>query len=152
MCEIALDVVFQKFNSVPGLRDILLKTGNQVIAEMTSGDRNWGTGLDVGHPNASIPAQWDGTNILGWALMRTRNHIVLMKVPAQLADPINALSSDAGTSVPEVSQVQTNKQIVCAQCHNEYSCENFSKSQLKKKEDARCKTCLLSITSSVVSK
>merc|ERR1712224_1034922 len=75
VCEVAREVVYQKFAHVPHLADRLLKTGDSVIAEMTRNDCNWGTGLDVGHIDASRPQNWRGTNILGWALMVARAQI-----------------------------------------------------------------------------
>merc|ERR1719213_1461495 len=54
---------------------MLLKTGNQLIAEMTRNDANWGTGLDVGHADANSPGRWRGTNILGWSLMMARESL-----------------------------------------------------------------------------
>ena len=75
VCEVAREVVTQKFASVPGLAPILLSTSGRLIAEMTKRDCNWATGLDLGHKYASIPSQWRGLNILGWALMVARDHL-----------------------------------------------------------------------------
>ena len=86
VCEIAFEVVSQKFAAVPGLADILLATGNRVIAEMTRNDSNWGTGLDVGHADGSRPGRWRGTNILGWALMEARSKLQAASA-ADLAAP-----------------------------------------------------------------
>ena len=72
VCDVARSVCVQKFAAVAGLREVLLDTGERLIAEMTRNDRNWGTGLDVGHADACKPWRWPGTNILGWALMEAR--------------------------------------------------------------------------------
>ena len=72
VCDVARAVCTQKFAAVAGLRETLLGTGERLIAEMTRNDRNWGTGLDVGHADAGRPERWPGTNILGWALMEAR--------------------------------------------------------------------------------
>jgi ribA/ribD-fused uncharacterized protein len=72
VCDVARAVCAQKFAAVQGLRETLLGTGERLIAEMTRNDRNWGTGLDVGHADAARPWRWPGTNILGWALMEAR--------------------------------------------------------------------------------
>mmetsp|Transcript_56273 Transcript_56273/g.129202 ORF Transcript_56273/g.129202 Transcript_56273/m.129202 type:complete len:308 (-) Transcript_56273:249-1172(-) len=87
VCELALAVVYQKFASVPGLAPVLLGTGDRVIAESTKNDRNWGTGIDVGHADASRPARWRGTNILGWSLMVAR---------AQLREDMRKATSASG--------------------------------------------------------
>lgn len=75
VCDVALEIVLQKFRAVPGLAEVLLSTGERVIAEMTRNDRNWGTGIDIGRNAVCIPAHWQGTNILGWALMVARTNL-----------------------------------------------------------------------------
>lgn len=70
--DIAFAVVYQKFSSTEELRTKLLQTGNKVIAEMTSRDHNWGTGVNLGTPKALDPHQWPGKNVLGKALMMAR--------------------------------------------------------------------------------
>lgn len=73
--EIAIAVVTQKFASNKFLWDILNKTENRVIAEMTQRDKNWGTGINKSHVNANNPPHWKGTNILGYALMIARKRL-----------------------------------------------------------------------------
>ena len=73
VCAIALAVVTQKFQSDPRLGAVLLRTGTCVLAEMTSRDCCWGTGVDIGGADEHRPERWPGTNILGWALMRARD-------------------------------------------------------------------------------
>ena len=73
--EIATAVVTQKFASNKFLWDILNKTENRVIAEMTQRDKNWGTGINKSHVNANNPPHWKGTNILGYALMIARKRL-----------------------------------------------------------------------------
>ncbi|KAL1498724.1 hypothetical protein AB1Y20_014034 [Prymnesium parvum] len=72
VCDVAREVVFQKFSKVDGLKDHLLNTGTSVIAEMTKNDAHWGTGIDMGCGANANPRTWRGTNILGWALMDAR--------------------------------------------------------------------------------
>eukprot|EP00930_Biecheleria_cincta_P059103 TRINITY_DN44865_c0_g1_i1.p1 TRINITY_DN44865_c0_g1~~TRINITY_DN44865_c0_g1_i1.p1 ORF type:complete len:263 (-),score=48.49 TRINITY_DN44865_c0_g1_i1:23-811(-) len=71
-CSVAFEVVFQKFSKLPELRTQLLATQDWLIAEATSNDKNWGTGLDKGDKRNQTPKQWQGTNMLGWALMQAR--------------------------------------------------------------------------------
>jgi len=72
VCEVALQVVLQKFSSVPGLKAELLATGEALLAEATRNDTIWAIGMDVGSSLTEDPRCWNGTNILGWALMETR--------------------------------------------------------------------------------
>merc|ERR1711879_146462 len=73
VCSVAFEVVYQKFSKTHSLQPILLNTGDRVIAEATTRDKNWGIGIDVGDPRAQKPCEWNGTNILGWALMEARS-------------------------------------------------------------------------------
>lgn len=73
VCSVAFQVVFQKFSKTPKLQRALLATGDCVIAEATRNDVNWGIGIDRGDPRCTMPSQWRGCNILGWALMETRS-------------------------------------------------------------------------------
>ena len=72
VCTVALDVVHQKFSKTSSIREVLLGTGQELLAEATSDDRIWGIGIDLGDERVQTPARWQGTNILGWALMEAR--------------------------------------------------------------------------------
>lgn len=64
-----------KFGQNPALKNFLLNTGNQVLVEASPLDAIWGIGLPADHPDASNPQQWPGENLLGFALMATREHL-----------------------------------------------------------------------------
>ena len=85
VCAIALAVVTQKFQSDPRLGAVLLRTGTCVLAEMTSRDCCWGTGVDIGGADEHRPERWPGTNILGWALMRARDGLRAAETPQKRA-------------------------------------------------------------------
>jgi len=72
VCSVAFEVVFQKFQKQPELREILFLTGDAVLAEASPWDAIWGIKMALGDPRVHYPAQWPGTNILGWALMEAR--------------------------------------------------------------------------------
>jgi ribA/ribD-fused uncharacterized protein len=54
----------------------MLATGDQVMVEASPVDRIWGIGLAADDSRARSPAQWQGTNLLGFALMRARGMLV----------------------------------------------------------------------------
>jgi ribA/ribD-fused uncharacterized protein len=47
-------------------------TKRRVLAEASPVDRIWGIGLEASDPKAYDPAQWEGLNLLGFALMEAR--------------------------------------------------------------------------------
>ncbi|HEY8023410.1 MAG TPA: NADAR family protein [Burkholderiaceae bacterium] len=64
-----------KFTQNPGLQAYLLGTGNKVLVEASPVDPVWGIGMSRDDPGARAPAQWKGTNLLGFALMEVRRRI-----------------------------------------------------------------------------
>lgn len=70
------DVVFRasvgKFGSDAVLRDYLVGTGDRVLVEASPRDRIWGIGMGRNNPSAEKPSEWQGLNLLGFALMRAR--------------------------------------------------------------------------------
>ena len=64
-----------KFSQSSELRGVLLETGNRTIIEASPKDFIWGIGLGQDDPRAEDPAQWQGTNWLGVALMQVRNEL-----------------------------------------------------------------------------
>lgn len=61
-----------KFDQHPALHTYLLGTAERVLVEASPLDHVWGIGLAADHPHATEPARWRGLNLLGFALMRTR--------------------------------------------------------------------------------
>ncbi|MDB5807037.1 MAG: hypothetical protein JWN73_4359 [Betaproteobacteria bacterium] len=64
-----------KFGQNAGLREFLLNTDEQVLVEASPVDAIWGIGLAADDPRAADPAQWQGLNLLGFALMRVRERL-----------------------------------------------------------------------------
>lgn len=64
---------FHKFSQNPDLSEFLIKTKNQVLVEASPVDIIWGIGLAQNEDNAEIPYLWNGLNLLGYALMETRD-------------------------------------------------------------------------------
>jgi len=73
--EIAFEVVKQKFSAEKGLRELLLSTGDAILAEAAPNDSIWGIGLSSSDERVKDPSAWLGRNVLGYALMRARDHL-----------------------------------------------------------------------------
>ena len=70
--EIVTEGSMAKFGQNPALKDYLLSTGEQVLVEASPLDRIWGIGMTADDDRAQRPSQWDGLNLLGFALMEAR--------------------------------------------------------------------------------
>jgi ribA/ribD-fused uncharacterized protein len=64
-----------KFDQNDALRRYLLETGDQVLVEASPVDRIWGIGLAADDPRVTDPTQWQGPNLLGFALMHVRSEL-----------------------------------------------------------------------------
>lgn len=62
-----------KFGQDPDLKTFLLNTQDRVLVEASPLDPIWGIGLAAGDPKAQNPEQWEGLNLLGFALMAARD-------------------------------------------------------------------------------
>lgn len=69
-----------KFQQHPDLREFLLGTANRVLVEASPLDRVWGIGLSADDERADDPARWRGLNLLGFALMDTRDRLAAQDV------------------------------------------------------------------------
>ena len=72
--EIVKENNLYKFFQHNDLRDILLSTGNKVIAEASPWDAIWGIKMGVDDPNILDTSKW-GENLLGKALMAVREDL-----------------------------------------------------------------------------
>jgi ribA/ribD-fused uncharacterized protein len=61
-----------KFGQNADLAAYLAETGDKVLVEASPVDRVWGIGLAADDPRAERPTEWQGLNLLGFALMRAR--------------------------------------------------------------------------------
>ena len=64
-----------KFTQNPDLKQILLSTGNSIMAEASPYDAIWGIKLGQSDTRAYNPNTWNGQNLLGFALMQVRDYI-----------------------------------------------------------------------------
>ncbi len=61
-----------KFKQNKKLGSFLQNTNNKIIVEAAPRDRIWGIGMGQNNPDAQCPEKWRGQNLLGFALMQTR--------------------------------------------------------------------------------
>ena len=65
-----------KFGNSRKLREYLLGTGEAILVEASPYDDQWGIGMGKAEAERlDDPAQWRGTNLLGWALMEARDRL-----------------------------------------------------------------------------
>jgi ribA/ribD-fused uncharacterized protein len=64
-----------KFTQNVELKNVLVATGNQILAEASPLDTIWGIGLSENSEEAKNPLLWKGKNLLGFALMKVREAV-----------------------------------------------------------------------------
>jgi len=70
--EIITQGNLEKFRQNRALLEFLLATAGTVLVEASPHDQIWGIGLRQDDPRAVDPAQWRGSNLLGFALVEVR--------------------------------------------------------------------------------
>jgi len=71
--EIVVEGNKAKFSQNPEIREFLLSTGKAILVEASPYDKIWGIGLDREHAEKVAVEKWTGENLLGCALMETRD-------------------------------------------------------------------------------
>jgi len=61
-----------KFSQNADLKAFLLETGTRILVEASPVDRIWGIGMDKAQGGQTHPSNWQGLNLLGFALMSAR--------------------------------------------------------------------------------
>lgn len=74
-CAIVIAGNYAKFAQHPELENYLLQTGERILVEASPLDHIWGIGMDRHDPGAAHPAQWKGSNLLGFCLMEVRDQL-----------------------------------------------------------------------------
>ena len=64
-----------KFSQNENLMSILFETGDATLVECAVKDRIWGIGISMTDSNRFIPSEWQGQNLLGYALMLVRDRL-----------------------------------------------------------------------------
>jgi ribA/ribD-fused uncharacterized protein len=63
----------RKFSQDPSLTSYLLSTGDDIFVEASPYDKIWGIGMKTSDPRALNPREWDGLNLLGFAITKVRD-------------------------------------------------------------------------------
>ncbi len=84
--SIVLNGNWRKFSQNRDLRDFLLSTGDSVLAEASPYDAIWGIRLSAEAPGADNPFKWQGSNLLGFALMEVRDELRRVTQNEELCD------------------------------------------------------------------
>lgn len=66
---------FFKFSQNEKLKTFLLNTNQKILVEASPLDTIWGVGLSADDEKVRNPHLWEGSNLLGFALMEVRNQI-----------------------------------------------------------------------------
>lgn len=64
-----------KFSQNKALKGFLLFTEDKVLIEASPYDTIWGIGMLETNPKAGNPSEWNGENLLGFALMEVRDEL-----------------------------------------------------------------------------
>lgn len=74
--DIVVQANFTKFSQHHKLKEFLLATKDRILVEASPVDKIWGIGMAQDHPYIQDPSQWQGLNLLGFALMHVRERFL----------------------------------------------------------------------------
>ena len=104
--EIVYKANMAKFSQNYDIKQILIATGNDILAEASPYDRIWGIGLSADDPKAKHPQSWKGENLLGEALMRVRWELALQNQMLEVSESGVHAGGDNGPDHYYVSPYQ----------------------------------------------
>jgi ribA/ribD-fused uncharacterized protein len=70
--KIMVDILLAKFGQNQELKEFLLSTGESILVECSPSDKIWGVGLAINDSLWEDEKNWQGQNLLGYALMSAR--------------------------------------------------------------------------------
>lgn len=77
--EIVKQGNFLKFSQNEKFKEFLLSTDDTILVEASPYDKIWGIGMLETNIKAKDPTQWNGENLLGFALMEVRDELRIKK-------------------------------------------------------------------------
>ncbi len=86
--QIVVRANFHKFSQNQQLANFLINTKQRILVEASPVDNIWGIGLAQDSKNAQHPSRWNGLNLLGYALMETRDILNKMAKFKKLHKPV----------------------------------------------------------------
>lgn len=84
--SIVINGNYLKFSQNRQLMNFLLQTGDKVLVEASPYDGIWGIQMSVNDERAQDPFKWQGSNLLGFALMEVREELRRVYKNEQLLD------------------------------------------------------------------
>lgn len=73
--EIVKEGNLLKFSQNEKFKEFLISTNDKILVEASPYDTIWGIGMLESDPKAENPSQWNGENLLGFALMEVRDEL-----------------------------------------------------------------------------
>lgn len=71
--KIVKEANLNKFSQNKKLKEYLISTSPKILVEASPTDPIWGIGLSKDNPKSKNPKEWQGENLLGFALMEVRD-------------------------------------------------------------------------------
>lgn len=97
---------FAKFSQNDRLKELLLSTGDAVIAEASPKDSKWGIGISAAAASKTDEKNWPGQNLLGKALMKVRELLRNGKGETKHVEKLKQELQDIEQSLKEESAVK----------------------------------------------
>jgi len=117
---------YAKFSQNPTLKEGLLATEDRILVEASPEDRIWGIGMGVENTGISDPANWQGSNLLGFALTLVKQELKYVK-PVGKHESKFEVCTRCGTRTPYLITDDINLRFwyvegagqLCERCHTE---------------------------------
>tara|TARA_R110002167_G_scaffold98020_3_gene258260 strand:- start:2065 stop:2589 length:525 start_codon:yes stop_codon:yes gene_type:complete len=74
--DVVTEINYKKFSHNPAWKELLIYTDGYELVEASPYDKIWGVGLGEDDPNILDKSKWDGTNLLGKAIIAARDKII----------------------------------------------------------------------------
>ena len=93
--EIVVNGNIAKFSQNEDLKQFLLNTKDKILVEASPHDKIWGIGMDENDKDILNPTKWKGENLLGKALMKTRDCLKKQFLPKIIIMMVSSFDGQA---------------------------------------------------------